>query len=157
MKKIILLIAFISAFIAAKAQYSDAVLLTSITGYYGDTVTNTATKYLYYTNGLSAPQLKGVLHTSAIAITVTKISGTVAGTISVEGSLDGVNYYNVYNSHFAGSDISNYNYTATDVSTQTFRFAPPFWADLYLRVKYTGAGNMSAKVEAKLFARKEVH
>lgn len=155
MKKILILIAFITAFTAGKAQYDNPVTLVSANGYAADTVSNTATKYLVFGTAvlgdITYSMLKGVLHNASIAVTVTKISGTVAGGVRLESSLDGVNWFSTFD---GGSFIS---FDPTDVASQTYRFSPSRWNDLYIRVKYTGSGTMSARVEAKLFARKAVH
>lgn len=73
---------------------------------------------------------------------ITKISGTVAGTVLLQGSLDGTNYISV------GADTM----TNTDVATGTH-----FWVVTgnpygYYRLLLTGSGTMSATVKGSLFS-----
>lgn len=135
MKKLIFFIAFIAAFTVAKAQYTDFFQMKSASGYAADTVTNNQTKYLIYSVSGVQQQLKGVLHSLAVQVNIYKNSGTVAGNVYVETSLDLINWSNAYASYIAPSgDISNYSYSASDVAGQVFRFNLPNWADLYIRV-----------------------
>ena len=140
MKKLIFLFVLIAGSFTVNAQ-------TSLKSQYGntvDTVTNAATKYLTLSQSLA-----GYYKTLAVSVTVTEISGTTGGTVSLEASLDGTNWYSVYTS----MDTS-YTFTPADVSTaQSFRFTIPAWADKNVRVKYVGTGTMSAKVSASLIAR----
>lgn len=158
MKKLLFFIAFIAAFTAAKAQYSEPFQMKSSTGYDADTLVDANTKYLYYTIGGVQQALKGVLATTSVQVSVVKMTGTVAGTVIVESSLDGAVWNNVYTSYISGgSAIYNLNFGLSDVADQAFRFNLPNWADLYIRVKYVGSGTMTAKIAAKLFVRKELH
>lgn len=106
-----------------------------------DTVANTSTKYLTVPVALNS-----FYKATEVALTYTKISGTVAGTATLEYSLDGTNYYSL-----ARDSV----YTATDVTGQTFGWSIKDVAVKYIRVKVTGAGTMSAQVKAKIHARKE--
>lgn len=106
-----------------------------------DTVANTATKYLTVSTALNS-----FYKTTEVALTYTKISGTVAGTATLEYSLDGTNYYSLKRDSI---------YTATDVTSQTFGWSIKDVAVKYIRVKVTGVGTMSAQVKAKIHARKE--
>jgi hypothetical protein len=74
---------------------------------------------------------------------VTKISGTVAGTVGLYGSLDGTNYKQI------GSD-----FTATNVASQTHVFYVTAPVARYLKVVQTGSGTMSAVLTVKYLARK---
>ena len=137
--KITLLLIALTVSFMVNAQVN----LTSVYGNTTDTVTNTATKYLY--SGV----VNGYQKTAAIQVTLTEISGTTAGTISLEASVDGVNYYSYY-----GSKDSTYTFSPSDVSSQSFRFILTDVGDLYFRVKYVGSGTMSDKISGKILVRK---
>ncbi len=104
-----------------------------------DTVTNTGTKYL------TIPTPYNVSYkTWEVAVSYTKISGTVGGTATVEYSIDGSNFYSLKRDSV---------YTATDVAGQTlgWRIVDP--GAKYIRVKATGTGTMSAQIKAKVYGR----
>lgn len=104
----------------------------------GDTVTNTATKTQSSTAIIQAWKAVGV------AVTVTKISGTVAGVVRLHGSADGVNYTRI-----APTD----SLIALNVTTNYKLFNPVtaggVWPWKYVRVTYTGVGTMSAGMTSK--------
>lgn len=124
MKKILFLALVIcSLSFTSKAQNATLMPLVQ-----GDTAVNagTVSKIISATGGYS-----GV----AIQAKDTKISGTLAGTIQIMGSLDGVNY-----------ELIGSAFTVTDVATQTKTFyisapLPPF-----IKVLQTGSGTMSAQL-----------
>lgn len=117
--------------------------LTSVYSLTRDTVTNTGTIYL------TTPRLAGVSGITTIQVNVTKISGTVGGTISLLGSLDGTNYKAL---NTAETQTALATITATDASNvYHWRLSNnPF---LYYRVSWTGTGTMSASFTAKVLAR----
>jgi hypothetical protein len=139
----ILLFAFLAvATIETKAQVGNFLSIYSITS---DTVVNTATIYL------QSPAMTPAAATSTtIWIAVTKISGTVGGTITLQGSLDGTNFkaINTVDTQTALATI-----TATDASnTYHYRLAAsPF---PYYRVSWTGTGTMSASFRAYVYRAK---
>lgn len=125
-----------------KAQVFDLKSVYSVTS---DTVTNTGTVYL------TTPRISNAPATSTtIWVAVTKISGTVGGTITLQGSLDGTNFkaINTVDTQTALATI-----TATDASnTYHWRLAgSPF---LYYRVSWTGTGTMAASFRAQIFRGK---
>ena len=125
-----------------KAQVFD---LKSVYNVTSDTVTNTGTVYL------TTPRISNAPPTSTtIWVAVTKISGTVGGTITLQGSLDGTNFkaINTVDTQTALATI-----TATDASnTYHWRLAgSPF---LYYRVSWTGTGTMAASFRAQIFRGK---
>lgn len=134
MKKIVFLLLIIVGSFAAKAQTD---LVSPAFGNLLDTVTNTATKYV-------GAKITGSPKVIGLAVTVTKISGTVAGTASLEASNDGTNY-------FAIASSSNTN---TDVATQVWGWEDVDPAYLYYRVKVTGSGTMAVQIKGKLVIRK---
>ena len=104
-----------------------------------DTVTNT---------GVGVLTTKRVTGTGAVTIqvNVTKVSGTVGGTISLQGSLDGTNFkaLNTEETQTALATI-----TATDASNvYHWRLSKsPF---LYYRVSWTGTGTMVATFTSRI-------
>lgn len=140
MKNIIFLLLFLTLGVAAMSQTvikSAAYPTNSI-----DTVTDAGTKYLSIT---SANTINGTQKVVTVAVNVLKISGTAGGTLSLEGSLDGTNWY-------AASATTA---TVLNVSTaQAFKWTIVDFGDIYLRVKYVGTGTMSASFGAKYIARK---
>lgn len=106
-----------------------------------DTVTNSGTKYLTI-----PAAVKGFYKTCSVQFYASEISGTTAGTATLQYSLDNSNWYSVPRDSV---------YTLTDVSTQSFGWQLKDWGDLYLRVKVTGSGTMADKIYAKVLYRKE--
>lgn len=107
-----------------------------------DTVTNTAAHVMSY-------QVKGAQKSITIQVDVTKITGTLAGTIVPVGSNDGVTFYVITDAYGAAA-----SYTVTDVSTQGKCFNIPTGYP-YVGVLWTGSGTMSGSFTAKLFSRKQ--
>lgn len=97
-----------------------------------DTTTNTAESYV------TLP-IQNWYNTISIQSVVTKISGTVAGTVTLQGSLDGTNYVTV-DSNYA----TVVSYSPTNVATSTKLFVVTGSPYRYYRLSYTGAGTMSA-------------
>lgn len=143
MKKLFFIALFAIVAIGAKAQVGDFRSVFSLTS---DTVVNAATVVL------TSPAISPAAATSTtIWIAVTKISGTVGGTITLQGSFDNSNWkaINTVDTQTALATI-----TATDASnTYHYRLAgSPF---PYYRVSYTGVtGPMSASFTAKIFRGK---
>lgn len=117
--------------------------LKSVYNLNSDTVTNTATVYL--TSG----RIAGTDGITTVQVNVTKISGTVGGTISLLGSLDGTNYKAL---NTAETQTALATVTATD-ATNVYHWrlsASPF---IFYRVSWTGTGTMSASFSSKILAR----
>lgn len=103
----------------------------------GDTVVNAATKNLDLT-------LSGSFANVAIQVVVLKISGTVAGTVTLQASLDGTTFINI------GADVlTNSNQTT---NTHFWNVAPSPY--LYYRLACVGSGTMSASVRGYVLGRK---
>lgn len=124
MKKLmaVLLIA-VFAFIAPSAQAQSSVLIVST-----DTLSNTDTAYI------SLPQATGGYYAVGIQAVVSKVSGTVAGTAIIQGSLDGTNYV----------DIGTDTLTFTNVTTNTKVWAITPSVYQYHRVKFISSGTVVA-------------
>jgi hypothetical protein len=109
-----------------------------------DTVTNTGTAYVSTTTALTSTQ---DYDATTVQVVVTKISGTVGGTISLMGSIDGTNFKAL---NTAETQTALATITATDASNvYHWRLSgSPF---LYYRVSWTGTGTMAATLAAKLY------
>jgi hypothetical protein len=133
MKKFISLLLLVVG-IAMTTEAQRATLMPLIAG---DTVVNTATvnKSFTVTAGYSA---------AGVQIVLTKISGTVAGTTKLQGSLNGTNW----------EDIGS-AFTHTDVASQAKLFTVtggmPY---TYLRTTSVGSGTMSAQIRIYYVLRK---
>jgi hypothetical protein len=126
MKKFILIATV--CLLATVATYSQRAVTIPIAA--GDTIVNTATV------NKSLPQLTGTYSAAAVQIVFTKISGTVAGTTKLQGSLNGTNW----------EDIGS-AFTHTDVASQAKLFTVTGGVPYqYFRTTSTGSGTMSAKI-----------
>lgn len=123
-----------------------------------DTVSNTNTNYLssgYTGSGVNpvpttaiGTKMVNVAYTTTISALFTKISGTLAGTATLQGSIDGTDYYTVTSAPYAVTAT----YTVTDVATQTkswVLYGNPY---KYYRVSWTGAGTMSGTVQGSVWS-----
>jgi hypothetical protein len=117
----------------AKAQ----VTFTSVYDLPTDTVTNTGTVYV-------GARIPGKLNNVIIQANFVKISGTVAGTASLLGSIDGVNY----------SSVSTTTYTVTNVANQSFIWNLTGNPALFYRVSVTGVGTQAHTLAAVALPRK---
>jgi hypothetical protein len=108
-----------------------------------DTVTNAGTAYLQVRNGGAATGL-------LVQVVVTKISGTVGGTITLQGSLDGTSNWKALNT--VNTQTALPTITATDASNNYHWWLSgnPF---PYYRVSWTGTGTMAASFTAKVLSR----
>jgi hypothetical protein len=95
-----------------------------------DTVDNTETHVTTPADGLTRNWSTGF----TCKVIVKKISGTVGGTLALQGSMDGTEWVTIGNAA-TPTDASN-NYSFNTVIR---------WA--YFRVNYTGAGTMSASMK----------
>lgn len=143
MKKIIFAIAIcIASFTASQAQIESAFTMTGN----GDTITNTGTK----TNTLKVKTSANVV---GIHTVITKISGTVAGTVTLQGSNDGTTYLTVDTTLAVSKKVT---FTATNTATQGVYFTIKDSPYLYLRISYTGSGTMAASMRSYLVPRQFV-
>lgn len=109
----------------------------------GDTVTNTATKTNYL-------KMSGAFKKVTIQTLITKISGTVAGAVTVQGSLDGTNYNTVDSVLYSNKKIY---VSANTTGVQSTIFIVNDSPYLYYRVTYTGVGTMSASIYSYILGR----
>lgn len=123
---------FLFALVIGLVFQSQAQRATTMPLAAGDTVTNsdTAAKIISPITG----SYSGIV----IQAKATEISGTSAGTIKVQGSLDGVNY-----------DTLTAAKTVLDVASQTHSFYIAAPLPVYLKVLQTGSGTMSSVLSVK--------
>jgi hypothetical protein len=142
MKKLLFIFAFVAIGMMANAQVYT---MLQPGGQSIDTVTNTGVAYVSSVLVKPAPAV-----TTTFWVSVTKISGTVGGTISLQGSLDGTNWkaLNQPNTQTAVTTI-----TATD-ATANYHWVISGSPFQYYRVSWTGTGTMAASFGAQLFRSK---
>lgn len=128
------------AFALAPTEKTDAQtlqinLVSTTNSLTRDTVTNAGVVIL------QAP-VRGRTEQIGIQVTITKISGTLGGTLIPVASNDGTNFY------AAGAGTL----TVADVASQGILFAPPL-GYAYYGVRWTGTGTMAGSFIAKLVAK----
>lgn len=138
MKKLILITAFLGIAAISFAQtISNPVSLRSATNdrYPLDTTVSTTPKYqAFYATSVTATSatawnVVGFQDFITVATLITKISGTVAGTLVFEGSLDGVTYFPIGTA-----------FTITDVASQKAKYdnIPHVWTHYRVGVTLSG-------------------
>ena len=104
-----------------------------------DSVLTTSTIY----RGFTLTQGTGTAKMS-MQVIVTKIGATaISGTLYIQGSNDGTNYFNVNSAYVAVADTTTQNATIADAATQSFTFTQKNLLYRYYRVKCTGIGSGS--------------
>lgn len=147
-EKAVIVVLLVVGLLASQLSYGQATnseqSLKSVYSLNSDTVTNTATVTL--TTAVKVSSFNSLTQQTTVQVNVTKISGTVGGTISLLGSLDGTNYkaLNTIETQTALATI-----TATD-ATNVYHWRLTGSPFLYYRVSWTGTGTMSASFTAKL-------
>jgi hypothetical protein len=106
----------------------------------GDSVVNTGTESVTYT-------LSDYTYTwyGTFEIVVSKRSGTIAGNVVIQGSLDGSNW----------ATISDDTLTLANVDSNVYTWEVPRLYYKYYRIKATGSGTMSGLLYGFVFVRKE--
>jgi hypothetical protein len=139
-KFLIALIAFLGIAMGVSAQ---GIFYNSLgTNLQTDTVTNTGTATV------TCRLLERRTHTSEVIwVVVTKISGTVGGTITLQGSMDGTTF-KALNTNDTATALATF--TATD-ATNTYHWRLLGGGFNYYRVSWTGTGTMAATVAAKIY------
>ena len=132
MKNLICLFAAFALCASAIAQNATPMPIVA-----GDTITNTGT----VTKAL--PKLTGGYAGVMLQMNLTKISGTGAGTVQLQSSLDNVNWVNT------GSA-----FTITNVTTQSAQFTVTAPVAVYVRLLCTGSGTESVATQTYYVPRK---
>lgn len=111
MKKFILIVLiFLAGSLAVQAQVTANSLTRSKT-----TLTNADTGYLTAT-------VSGSYETSAFSVVVTKLTGTLAGSVAQQVSLDGTNYATLSSTALAdGANVLAFSYSPTPYAYYRFR------------------------------------
>lgn len=112
----------------------------------GDTVVNTANK-------VCSLKVARTYRSTSIQVVVTKVSGTVAGTVTMQGSLDGVTWVTLDTACMATEGPATF--VTTNVASQSKVFlinsSPYYW----YRASYTGSGTMAAIISAFILPREQ--
>lgn len=140
MKKLLLALALSLSFTGFAQDITSAAvgnLKSTPTHAVTDTITDATTK-----NQIG--RIAGYNEIVTVQPTFTKISGTAAATVKLQGSVDGVAY----------SDIGN-SYTVTDVATQTASFIVTPSNYQYYRLNIVPTGTQSVKVVTPVLVRKK--
>lgn len=106
-----------------------------------DTVTNTGT------GTVTSPRISGAGSNVTIVLVLTEISGTTAGTVTIQGSLDGTNWKAIPT---VETQTSITTATALDVASQVFTWRLASSPYLYYRASWTGSGTMAATIAGKI-------
>lgn len=149
MKKLLILFSVVLLSFTANAQnaltplYSTNVnaLIPTI-----DTVTNTGVKTL-----TGKIPVSGLRQTVTVSTVLTLASGTGSGTVTLQGSIDGVNYQTVATTQLQGGQTSSY--TINNVAGQVCHFVllnNPFG---YYRTTVTGSGTEVLYIKGNFISR----
>lgn len=127
-----MLFSFSNVFAQSKAMTGNGVV-----------VTNTATV-------ACSLQVVNSANTVTIQAVFTKTSGTLAGTATLQGSIDGVTWETIPTSLVAGAAST---YTVTDLASQGKTFVITGSPFLYYKISWTGTGTMVGSVAAFVLPR----
>lgn len=137
-------LAMLSSFVT-QAQVTGPSIKWDAVGYMLSATTHATTDTL--TNAVAKSQF-AIIRGSNVHVTIqptfTKISGTVAGTAKLQGSILGVDYV----------DIPSQTLTLTDVASQTFTFVNVPSQFQYYKVLFAPSGTQSTKVKTAVLVRK---
>jgi hypothetical protein len=138
MKKLLFLLALTAGMLAgtgAKSQMASPKTLTTTSfGLTLDTVTNGGQKVTTPADGKVSTWRNAV----TAFVTVKKISGTVGGTLALQGSMDGVEFTTIGTPPTVTDASANYGFN-TNVRYY------------YYRISWTGTGTMSASMKCYLY------
>lgn len=141
MKKLLSIIALsLFMFVGVFAQTAPVTMTTT-----GSPVTNTGT-------ATSTTTVTDTYKQISIQAVFTKTSGTLAGTATLQGSLDGTNYLTVPTAVTVAGAAT---YTVTDVASQSVIFIINNAPYKYYRVSWTGTGTMIGTLASYLMAKKQ--
>lgn len=151
MKRFITLLMLIAAFtvttvFTTQAQVQVNRTLKSVLNLSSDTVTNAADEYLYTGEITSSNTALG------IQLVMDRLSGTAAGTATLEASNDNSNWYPYCIGGVAND--SCYSFTLTNVASQNTRWHVINAADRYFRVKVDGSGTQSLKISGRVMGKR---
>jgi hypothetical protein len=110
----------------------------------GTTVTNSGT-------GTVSIQVKNQYEVSTIQVVCSKTSGTIGGTVTLQGSNDGTNYVTVNTSYISGGSAT---LSCSNVSINTRMFIITGSPYRYYRLSWTGSGTMAGKLYGYILPQK---
>jgi hypothetical protein len=135
------------------ANHSVSTMVSDISAS-SDTVTNTGSGYVQL-------QVKGSYSSIAIQAVSNKISGTAAGTVTLQGSNDGTNFVTVDASYLYDMSTSapyttggSATLSVTNVATSTGIFVLNGSPYAYYRLSHTGSGAMVSRLRGYLMPNK---
>lgn len=111
-----------------------------------DTVTNTGVVNM--TLPVTQPVI-GQHQTITVSAVITKISGTGAGTVVLQGSTDGVNYETLAASQLQGAQTASF--TITNVASQVHYFVVEKAGYKFFRTVTTGSGTEVVSVKGAVY------
>ena len=126
----------------AHAQKINSVDFKTDAGATSQSIANAATAYI------TAPAFGSGAAT--IQVVATKVGGTVAGVITLQGSVDGVNFEPA---RLVDATTALYTVTATNVATQTFIWRLTLNSYNYYRLSWVGTGTMTATFTGKVVVK----
>lgn len=142
MKKFILLFALMFS-IAGISNAQSYTMLSSV-GNTSDTNTNAETVTL-------TKAITGSFAVISVQAVVTKLSGTAAGNIVLQGTVNGTNYVNLTD---LCQPSANDTFTLTNVTTQSCMWTITPSKYIGYRLAFTTSGTVSARVQGTIIARK---
>jgi hypothetical protein len=143
--KILILLSAFALILGVEAQAQTKALLSTPYNLASDTVVNTASVVLRL-------QIKSGISPVTVITTVTEISGTTGGTLTLVGSVDGTNWRALTTKETATALAT---FTPADVTTaQLFMWRITESPTPWLGVQYTGTGTMSARFSANAYVIK---
>lgn len=158
MKKLIILSVLILAFFVGNASAQWYIQTAkSEYGLASDTATNTENIVMGIEfSGSAYTQIKKDFLLS-VSVTTAQLTGTIAGTVTLQGSMDGTTFVNL-DSTSCGIDPyvgAAYTFTAADATTKLFYVRTIF---PYYRVYYASSGTHTSTIAASYqFIRKDSH
>lgn len=135
MKKLLVIILLLSATVVGHSQAKKMLNALQSNGVYptADTVVNTAT-------GTLTLKSDGTANTTSVQVSITNISGTTGGTVTLQGSNDGILY--------AAASATTLTASSTALSMLWSFVGSPY---VYYRLSYTGASTMSCSFTGSVF------
>ena len=134
MKTIFLILVCLGVALSGFGQTGAALLVSVQNATTSDTLVDATTD-------IQAKPVSGAWKKVVLQTNLTKLSGTGAGTISVEVSLDGTNY----KAHPVASSA-----TVANSASQVFVWELDNFAYTHVRLKYVGSGTQSMKWASKV-------
>lgn len=121
-------------------------------GAFAQSISMTGNGAIATNTGTAACSLKvsSYYHTVSVQAVFTKTGGTLAGTATLQGSVDGVTWETVPTSLVAGAAST---YTVTDVASQGKTFVITGSPFLYYKISWTGTGTMVGTVSGFVLPR----